>query len=182
MCLTNWQGQNTAPARKEDQQGSPRTSSLASSSAGAEPSQLNSPAYQGTAAASGKGKLLQPETEEPLQVGQGSRVCSWTPGRQHLLRPAPSGDHLSVPTSQPWPISFPAGITAMPSSSELWGLPRDPLHESKAPTSCWALSGKTPDRPHHSDTNKQKIINKCKKRRQRMAGVFGSSGSQGCPP
>lgn len=106
-----------------------------------------------------------------------------TAGRGHLLQPSPEWESAARATSSLGPSHSQQEPQQGPGAQGL-GAPGDPLfqHESRGPTSCWALSGNTPGRPPHSETNEQNVINKCKKRRQRMARVFGSSGCQGCLP
>lgn len=175
MCLTNWQGQSQKTGSAGITQDILTCLQVCWEP---ESSQLNSPTQQGTAA-SGKGKLLQPERQNSPCTRARGAGC------------APGGDRDTRETTPPQPSPERGSFVSahlIPSRNHSNALELSALgtpcfqHESKALKSCRALSGKTPDRPHHSETNTQKVINKCKKRRQRTARVFGSSGRQGCPP
>lgn len=158
-CLTNWQGQNTAPARTQDQQGSPGHPHWPPGLLGA-----RSPPSSTAKLTKERGSS---ESQNSSQVGPGEQgvFMELTQGhRAHSTSssPAPSGDHLSVPTS------FPAGITAMPWSSGLWGSPGPPVPSTsprvpKAVRLCQAkpLAGHITVKQIH-----KKIINKCKKKKR----------------
>lgn len=151
-----------------------------------ESSQLSSPAHQGTAALE-RGSCCSLRARTALPGGPRGAECVDGANRDtREVTPPPAQPRVGIICQ----CHLPALAHLIPSRNhsnalELRGLgaPGDPLfqHESKGPTSCCALSGNTPDRPHHGETNEQKVINKCKKRRQRMARVFGSSGCQDCP-